>query len=519
MYGVCIYGTQLWASSCESVFAANNDLQIIINGQNKTNLCVPETFSFRSGLNRRATGTIKLVDRTNSYRPPDGASIIILKNTVRIFAGTIEKYTETMIDGNPLTRVLDIKIVDHNQILDKRVIVRNFQIPGQRVGDIVRAIIDEFLFEEGITAGTIEDGVEVDTIIFNYRSASRVMDQLAQLTGMSWFIDSFKNLNFVERTSLPATITLTDADQKFRKFKRSKSRDDYSNFIYLRGGTSKSDLQNESFVGDGARQTFTIGIPFDQIPTVEVNGVPQSVGTRGVDDETAFQWFFQTDKTELTQRETDSPLVLTDTLDVAYIGRFPLIVVGQLNTEIAERAALEGNSGKYEHVEDNEDIDDRTLATDTVAALLRRFGEIPEKIKFQKDNINVRVGQIVTINVSEEEVAGDFLVTDVVYQEKDQQGRSIHTVTVTSGELVGSWVEWFRRLKEQGTKFAIGENELLEILRSQIETVTTTDTVDFITSLDDGTNDPYTGLQTDSETDDIEFAHFVDQINVGKDQP
>ncbi len=518
MWGVCTWGTQLYGSTCAEVTDLSG-LRINIGGKDVTGLCAPETYTRRGGLNRRTIASITLRDRQNSFRPQDGDSVIVTKDGLRNFAGTIEDFDETMIDGNPLTRVTNISAVDYNQILDKRVIVRNFETPGQTAGDIVRIIITEFLAEEGIVAGTIEDGVEVEKAIFNYDSASSSLDQLAQLGAMNWFVDNFKNLNFTGRSSLPAAITLTDGDQAFRNFRNSIKRNDYSNFIYLRGGTSISDPQNENFAGDSKRQTFNVGLPIDATPAIELNSVPQSVGIKGVSDETAFQWFFQRESTEITQRLTDAPLIVSDTLAVVYNGQFPLIIAGQLPSEIDERALVEGNSGKYEFVEENEDIDDRTLATDTVAALLARFGTIVNSVSFQKDDISVTPGQIITVNISEEAVDGDFLVTDVFFEEKDYQNRSIYTIKATSGQMVGSWVQWFRRLKRLGNRFQINENEVLEVLRTEIETVTASDVIDFVTSLDDGTNDPYTGLQVDGDADEIEFAHFIDQINIGKDQP
>ncbi len=517
MWGVCTWGTQLYGSSCDAV--VDEGFKIFIDGKDVTGSCATDTFNYRAGLNRRTVASIQINDRTNSFRPPDGASVLVTKDGLRLFAGTIEDYGEVMIQSNPNARITTIQAVDNNQLLDKRQIVRNFEVPGQTVGDLVRIIIDEFLFEEGIVAGTIEDGPEVVKVIFNYIAASSALDQLAELAAMNWFVDEFKTLNFLSRSTVSASLEVTDADEAFRALSRSARRDDYANVVYLRGGISTSDLQEENFVGDGKRQTFNVGLQINQEPSLELNSVVQTVGIKGVDDDSAFQWYFQIGSTEITQRLTDTPLILADTLEVDYIGQFPLIVIGQLPSEIDARALVEGNSGKYEIVEENEDINDRVLALDTVSAILARFGEIAKTVTFQKDNERVIPGNVVTISLTEEDIQGDFLITDVVYEEKDSQNRSIYTITVTSGQMVGSWVEWFRRLEKQGKRFNINENEILEVLRTEIETVTSTDAIDFITALDDGTNDPYTGLQVDGDADEIEFAHFISQINIGKNQP
>ena len=127
------------------------------------------------------------------------------------------------------TLLFTYRCVDFSQIASKRLVSRSFT--ERTAGYIVRSFIIEQdgnpaypLDDEGITAGTIQDGQTIESIAFNWVSAESCLDELAELTGYHWWIDYDKNLHFCARDATTSAFNITDASRPYVNIRFSRSR-------------------------------------------------------------------------------------------------------------------------------------------------------------------------------------------------------------------------------------------------------------------------------------------------------
>lgn len=521
MYGASAYGAEILGTAAP--LYSPPPAQVVslkINGVEKSGIVSVNSISFDDELNRRATLTFDLVDTDNSFHPPVGASVVFKYGARVIFLGTIEKPVEKLplgIGAAPHSALMvRVQAVDSSALADRRVAIENFETPGQTAGDIAALLVAEYLAEEGVTIGQIDPGVTVEKALFPYVSLTTAFDDIAQTSGMVWWIDNNKSFFMIDRGSFNAPFSISDVFRPYRKLSVNRDRGQLRNRQYLQAGQQTSDVQDEQFLGDGNTRTYTVGLAIAEAPTVTVNGFAKTVGIQQVDTGKDFYW--SKGEKQITQDEGAAPLLAVDTLRVLYSGLYPIIVTSTNVSSVNERKAIEGGSGLYEEVEVNQDIDDLLIATDLVSALLRRFGKIPTNVNFETDLIGLIPGMLLPIALTEENLNDDFLVTSVKAKTIDSAGILRWIVEAVSGEYLGGWVDFFRKLEKRGKKFTIRADEVVNFGRDAFETLILGDSISVITALDDGTNDPYTGLETSDTIGPDEFAHYIGKINIGKER-
>ena len=219
-----------------------------------------------------------------------------------------------------------------------------------------------------------------------------------------------------------------------------------------------------------------------------LNTVAKTVGIRGVDTGKDFYW--SKFEKEITQDDSGTSLLSTDDLDVTYQGFVPIIVQALNATEISDRLAIEGGTGVYEDIVDDPSIENNELALQKVNGMLRRFGIIPEIVTFETDRAGLRSGQLLTINLPEYGLDDTYLVDNVDISDVDAKILR-YRITALSGEHLGGWHEFFRKLADIGREFTINDNELLLLLRQFDELITITDAFNTTDALEDFKDDPY----------------------------
>jgi hypothetical protein len=78
-----------------------------------------------------------------------------------IFAGFVDSVRERVIDNQNYIRTA-ISCIDYHYAADKRLAARAYQ--GQKAGDIVRDLVERYLEEEGVVAGTILEDLKDYTL-------------------------------------------------------------------------------------------------------------------------------------------------------------------------------------------------------------------------------------------------------------------------------------------------------------------------------------------------------------------
>lgn len=311
------------------------------------------------------------------------------------------------------------------------------------------------------TAGTL-----IRKAVFNYVTASQALDEVCELSGAVWWITADKVLHYVARDEFKAPWDIDETHAPVKNFEVETDLTEYRNRQYLRAGQDITDLQTESIKGDGSKRTFNVGYKIAQRPVVELNGEPQTLGIRQVDKNRAFYW--AKDEKEITQDESRTPLSSTDVLTVKYYGYYPIIVVAEDEAAINEMRELTGDSGLYESVEENENIDNADLALEFANSKLQKYAKINTRVRFETVKKGLQAGQLISIIRPDYDLNDEFLITSVTINPFNDDFVT-YSIECVDGEDVGGWEQFFKQLAKASKTYVIRENEVLIRSATQVE--------------------------------------------------
>lgn len=491
-------------------------LKLFINGVDQAAHLAVGSLSITDNLGQRSTCEFKLIDDSNTYDPATGSVVIVVLNGVREFKGTIDNKTRS-IDADDQVRRLAIRCVDRKQVTDRFFVAKTYETADQTADDLVRDILQSYLAADGIVEGVIETGPLIVKAVYNYVKVSDALNELAERTGYIWDIDAEDRLNFRQRSSYLAPFNFSDASRPYRAMKHVETRSYYRNRQYLIGGQALTDSRTERFAGDGERKTFTMAFPIGKAPTsITVNGTPKTVGVRAVDSGKDFYW--SSGSNELSQDDGATALVSSDDLLVTYQGFINIVGVAERTDLFAERANAEGGTGIYEAIDKDNSVDDVDLAQEKISGLLRRYAQIMPEVSYETDLPGLRTCMIQTINVTKEGVNDEYLLTQVrrvYHSDWDTEGVMRTTVKATSGEYVGGWAEFLKKLFALSKGFSIRESDVLQAVRAPVDSINLADTLNTTDPLDDGSGDPYSPLLTCEAADDDNLEYGVELGVIG----
>jgi len=449
---------------------------LTIAGIDRRTLVLLETLNIEDQLNARNTSGFDMYDAAGVFHPKVGQEVIVNWDfgvvggvVEKIFAGTIDELHEEERPGMKGRLWYQITCVDYNQFADRHLVAKEYVNQTQK--QIVTDINTTHLAVEGVTLDpNMEDGPTIEEAVFNYRTVAEVFDDLSELTGFTWYIDYDKVLHFFSRAFFAAPFSLT-ADVDYRTLRYSKTRDRYRNKQFIRAGQDVTASRVQTFQGDGETQSWPLELPVsDEAPTIKVDTVAKTVGIRQID--TAKDFYYQSGSEIISQDSAGTKLTSANTLEVTYKGLFPLIVEGQDQVAIDDRVTVEGGSGIYEAIQDEEEINRSALATDKASGLLRKFAKIAEIIEFETDKTGLRAGQLLPVTRPSHNVDSSFLIESVEFVHLAAAVETLRfQVKAMSGEPFGGFAEFFRLLAAQGRKFIIRDNEVLLLLRKFPETL------------------------------------------------
>jgi len=448
-------------------------MQVLIGGTDRTGAVDLRALNLSDVLGERSTLRFPVSDVDGTLPIVRGQEVAIYLHGKRVFGGTIDRIQRRRPGAAKLHRIYDVECVDWHQLADRHLVAESYL--DQNAGAIVRDIVDSLLSGEGVTydAASVQDGPTVRKAVFNYVAASQAIEELAELVGFIWWIDADRKLYFVERATHDAPWVL-DSDDLVNNLVVDEPREGYRNRQYIRAGQDTTDPRTETFVGDGATKTFTLKFPVATQPTVKVNSVEQTVGIWGVHT-SGYDFYWNKGDPNIKQDDTAAALTASDTLEITYQGLFPIIVVAEDPLAISERQAVEGGSGIYESIDDQPNLDDREAALDVAQGALRKYARLNQIISFDTHHAGLRPGQILQVNLPTRGLEGEYLAQEVVLSRLGGDYWR-YDVQAVSGETVGGWAQFFRKMATQGRAFVIRENEVLTKLKTMREILEVSET-------------------------------------------
>src|SRR6266571_4259860 len=211
-------------------------------------------------------------------------------NNVLVFSGYITNPQEQK-PGFQSSLIHTITCADQHFLADKRIIAASYV--NTTHATIVQSILNTILAQEGVTLGAIVEtetplatlypnttlypsttlypiddppADTIPTVTFAYCTVAQALDALATAASDSgvpfyWAIDQNKQFWFVPYTYIVNSNTIdgTQVDQVSNPPMVQRQNPTYRNAQYILGGTSQTQTQTETRVGDGNTTAWTMG--------------------------------------------------------------------------------------------------------------------------------------------------------------------------------------------------------------------------------------------------------------------
>ncbi len=460
------FGVATFGSTAEGqAVIAEQGLELRIGAEvNATKYLRVRNYQYGEALNGRDTLDFDLVTQ-DGFRPLIGQEVVLNWRGNRIFGGSIESTSVNYFNlANASWRAIRVACVDWNAIADRRTHGEVYR--GVLAGDIVRDLITKTLGADGIEAGSIADGPIIAQANYDFWTCGKILDDLSERTGLHWDIDDHKKLHFFERMFLPAPFGISTT-AKVRKIVIGRTRAQYRNLQYFRGGKAVTSPQTELVRGDGTTRNHTLQFPIFEQPSSTRAGVSQSWGVRTID--TNKQWYWNKNDRVVSQDSAQPVLAAGEVMPITYRGVYQINQLLRDEAKTLERQAVEGGTGLYEAVITETSIDGEDLVTERNFGLMRRFGSIDAEISYETEEPGLAIGQFQDIALPLDGISGPHLIVGV--QAKDfLLGQPRFTVKASSGELKGTDRQFWQRVFDAGNQPILGD-EFIQIPVQILETV------------------------------------------------
>jgi hypothetical protein len=463
--GVDYYAFNTWGDILPTTWATQlSSSWALVKGPNDSQVMMNSSPMVRDLVEDRSTADFSIWDPNHSYRFTKGEYVEITDVYVNIiFDGYIETAIEKRLtpDGGIEHR---ITCVDNHYLADKRLIAKAF-VSGT-VADAVNWIITNILAktgeDEGVTAGTITAPTPIESISFDYVPVSQALDELAELAGCTWWIETDKTLNFHPRSTVNALWQIAESgtllpDVIDGSFSKESGNPEYRNVQYIRGGQAKTtDIQTELKKGDGETTSWAVGYKLAEEPDVYVkigagSYVAKTVGIKGV--ETGKDFYWSANDQVILQDGTGTVLTSADSLKIEYYGLYDIVIRSKDYGAIADRKLVEFNtSGMVEMVKDDPLVKSLDAGIDVANAILDHYATIGTKISYSTFKTGLEVGTLQHITSAIHDLDDDFLITQVekcplYYDDLDLVNPLIqYNITAVSGPVEDYWTKVFLNL-------------------------------------------------------------------------
>lgn len=383
-------------------------ITITHNGTDITDKVDVASFQINDERNStRDTLSFTITKSPGGFTPLLNAEIIVTKNGTRIFGGTILSL-ETTVDAPPTVNYA-VECVDFTHQLDRRLVSERFI--NQTGTTIIETLMTDYA--TGFTTTFVNFPATIDRISFNRLTLSQCFDKLARLSNYNWYVDYHKNVHFFARDEEPAPFNITDSSNNYI-VSSLRIRSDLSqlrNIVEVIGGEVPVASRTTLHAGDGERTEFPTNFKFDTFPTVEVNGVPKTVGVEYLDTEgfdcywSRQEKYVRFDPTAIPPKPT-SPAETNITLTGLPLA--PLVAIIPDEDSITEFGEFEF-SLKENGVRTDEAAISRGIAE------LEAYAEAITEASFDTYTPGLRSGQLISINSTLHGVSADYVIQSVKF--------------------------------------------------------------------------------------------------------
>jgi hypothetical protein len=350
---------------------------ISIAGVDRTALIKRGSVSINKTYGEPWTCDFDTYDTDGGYFPVVGHPVEVAVDGDVYFGGIVRTVDRRKTSAELSLLMCSVSCTDWNHFPERRLTGRR-QWANVTAGSIIIDLVNDYLTDDGFDTSLVEDGPTIAEFKTDYDTVAGAFGQLNELAeGYRLFIDQDQQVRFFYADASPAvelaSFDIPVAAKNIQRLSVKQTDEDYANYVVGRISQALRDPQTETFEGASPTTTVTVAFPMAAPPTVTLDETPQTVGIYGVD--TGRDWYWSEGGTELYQDSEAAPF--TGTLSVTYIGTDSIYVLAKDDAEIADRAAKEGTSGRYEKLIEIDALLSRADAQAMVDAYLYAHIRVP----------------------------------------------------------------------------------------------------------------------------------------------
>ncbi len=343
---------------------------------------------------------------TCANKPLNGQEVIIKKGGVKLFNGRITSIESEKLSGNEF--IFYVECSDWQIDLDKKLVVKSYE--GQTLYAIVSDINTTYL--TGFTINNVANpGATINRIQFDYLPPSECFEQLADQTGLDWYVDYDKDIHFFPFATNNAPIDLEDNGTEFDNLIIVPDNTQIANKIWVRGGFYKSTNYPQDAITAVAGQ---IGFQIDYKPhefTVEVDSVSKTVGIEFTDDAGAND--FLLNAKEKLLKIDNITMSGGEVIEMTYKYEIPILaVVEDIGSQEAIKTVQGGDGIREKYIVD-ENIETLDQARERGLAELDMYSEELIEGSFSSLLDGWKSGQRLRVNLTDRNVDAYYMIREV----------------------------------------------------------------------------------------------------------
>ena len=432
-------------------------IAIVVGGTTRNDRTRPATIQIEKSLAGRST--LKFGTVHGSYYPTVGqsASVIHQDTTTTLFSGSIDEVTRRVPSDliNSAHVYADVAAVDFAQTFDRR-ITGQVEWRDKTVNTIITDLCAGLGAGEGIDTSLVATGPVIPFFSVFYSTYREAFDAVADLASMAWIIRPDKKLVFFVPAAYtaPANITITNVTS----IEARETREDYINTIVVQVSNALRDLATKSFTGDGTTKSWELDYPANSVSKIRVNDVEKTLGIDGVD--TGKDWYWQEGRATVAQDDTATAVGVGVGIEVDYVG-VDSVLVGAANAgQVAARAAIESNTGKYERFIQSATPLTKADAQAKADAQIANSAALSTVVRYTTNDVKepaakgFEPGQTQTITCALLGISGTYLIRSVsmsAWPVPDNRSEQwMYNVEAIQGPVTGDYLAFFRALAGGG---------------------------------------------------------------------
>jgi hypothetical protein len=404
------------------------------------------------------------------------ASINFTRGTFKLFkvtmlAGVISVYMDgdqvlTYTDGSPLSNgkcglrsgigsahIYQLRIQPLGQDVTAISVQTRFRLASTNPA-YTPQVLDATLAAYG---NTISKGALIPATQYGFKYLSDCFDDLvkqsAAATGNQWwwYIDKYKKFYMLPQTGLPAPWIASDNPGDFLTgVKVTNLSDLYRNRQIIKNVIATAAI-DDSRVGDGFTQNWTLDYALADVPTITVNGVAATVGVKGTD--TGRDFYYAIGDPVIAQDSSGAILVSTQTIRFVGTGQYTTYSQYDDLVEQANFKLIEGGSGIVENVEDGNGIS-KDAGDQLAKARVKQYGIRGKQLEATTRRYGLTPGMLLSVTLPQYGLLDvPFLIrnirTTLTTEYDTAQAAMVQhawmSITAVSGADLSDWVKLFQR--------------------------------------------------------------------------